>query len=89
MTATFKIIKNAPPVPRKSNGRKAVYDFAKMEIGDVFDAPRDMGRNANGVCKRQASISSCARGWAKKHNPSAKFTTRAIDENTVRCWRIA
>lgn len=84
---TYEIIKGAP-VPRKGN-KKAVYPFSEMEIGDAFDAPRKGPSVQGSWDKTQNIISSCARGYAKRHNPTAKFTVRILDENTVRCWRIA
>ena len=84
----FEIIKNAPTpsVKNRPSGFK-IYKFELMDVGDAFDAPRDMGRGKQD--RRSASIHSAAIRWAKKHNPSAKFTVRLHDENTVRCWRIA
>ena len=59
---TYEIIKNAPP-PKNARSK---YPFGKMEVGDAFDAPRDMGTGFGGVCKRQSSISNSARQWVKK-----------------------
>ena len=81
---TFKIIRNVPPLRNK----RAVYDFAEMEVGDAFDAPRDRGVNpANGSDRRQVNIANCARRWAARNNPTAKFSTTLLDANTVRCRR--
>ena len=87
----FAINQDKIPVPAcvRTGGRHAVYPFAQMQVGDSFDAPRDRGDKPNGDDRRRDIISSCANGWAKKHNPTAKFTTRLIDEKTVRCWRVA
>lgn len=41
----------------------------------------------NGKDARASSIGSSARTWAKKHCQWARFTTRLIDDHTVRCWR--
>ena len=63
--------------------------FAAMEVGDSFAVPR-AGKRGNGVgCKVQNVVSVAARKYVKKQNPAAKFTVRIVDENTVRCWRIA
>ncbi len=88
--ATYAIEKSIP-VPAKRPGRPRVYEypFAGMEVGDSFSAPRDMGQTKNGQDKRQNTIGSCARGYTKRRNPTAKFTVRVVDENTVRCWRVA
>jgi hypothetical protein len=85
----FAIIKDAGPAPARKGGGVSIYPFAQMEVGDAFDAPRDIGRQKSGNDRRQGIVSACARGYAKKHNPTAKFVTRLIDENTVRCWRVA
>ena len=85
----FKISDEIVPMPPQRSYRETIYPFADMAVGQHFDAPRDMGK-AKGVSdKRQKAINSSASGWAKRHNPTAKFTTRLWDENTVRCWRIA
>jgi len=83
----FKISEEMIPPPLHGRGRKSVYPFDAMRIGQHFDAPRDMGRH-NGDARRRA-ICMAARSYAKRHNPTAKFTTQIIDEHTVRCWRIA
>ena len=83
----FEIIKNAPP-PR-AKGTSEIYPFASMEVGDAFDAPRDMGKTKNGGDKRQNIIGSCAGTYKKQHNPTAKFTVRILDADTVRCRRFA
>ena len=85
----FEIIKNAPPPVEMRGGRYKIYNFDLMEVGDAFDAPRDMGKGSGNQDKRQASINSCSRLWAKRYNPTAKFTVRLYDEHTVRCHRIA
>ena len=83
----FEIIKNAPPpTPKLTRG---TYNFAAMEVGDAFDAPRDLGKTKTGLDNRQNTVGASARNWAKKNNPSAKFTVRLRDADTVRCHRIA
>lgn len=84
----FEIIKNAE-LPE--NGRSlatALYPFAQLEVGDGFDAPRDMGKLKSGSDRRQSSIASCASAWTRRRNSNAKFAVRILDENTVRCVRI-
>jgi len=87
----FEIIKNAeiPQTRRPGSGRKAIYPFAHMEVGDGFDTPRDKGVTIRGDDKRRMVVSNCARQWARKKSSTAKFTVRVLDENTVRCVRIA
>lgn len=88
---TFEIIKSAeiPQNWKSGGGSYAKYPFAQMEVGDGFDAPRDMGKTKFGQCARQNSVGACARGFTKRHNPTAKFTVRMLDKNTVRCVRTA
>lgn len=81
-------VKSGIPAPKDNLGRKSSYPFAVMKVEQYFDAPRDMGKAANGADRRRASVAGAAYAWAKLNNPEAKFTTRTIDENTVRCWRV-
>jgi hypothetical protein len=61
-----------------------------MKVGDGFEAPRDMGRSSDGKKDRRAgSICCSANTWARRNNSTAKFTTICVNENTVRCVRIA
>lgn len=77
----------APAPKRKGGGQSAVYPFAHMEVAQAFDAPDDMGKRGH-ASNRQNSIVNCARGYAKKHNPTARFATRTHD-GFVRCHRVA
>lgn len=86
----FTINQEKIPAPTSGRGRAGIYPFADMQVGDSFDAPRDMGFNAkSGQDKRGRSVAASAYRWAKKHNPAAKFTISVVDENIVRCWRVA
>ena len=83
------IEKNVPlPKPRMRSGVTA-YPFPQMEVGDSFAMPRERGYTLTGSDKTQNTLSACARNYAKKHNPNARFSVRLIDENTVRVWRVA
>ena len=82
----FEIIKNAPPPPVKSVS--LIYPFASMEVGDAFDALRDMGKTKTGSDRRQNAICAAARTYRKAHNSTAKFTVRVLDADTVRCRRF-
>lgn len=75
--------------PEPCKGRPALYPFASMAVGDTFDAPRNLGKRPGGKCRRQDSVIASAKAWARRNNPEAKFATRLIDDNTVRCKRIA
>lgn len=78
-------VKSGEPIPVRggNSGATIKYPLAAMAIGDHFDAPNDMGG-----CRRQITILSCAKSWAKRNNPTAKFATRTIGD-IVRCWRVA
>lgn len=84
---TFEIIKNAE-IPQDRRGRQPIYPFAQMEVGDGFDAPRDKGVKGKKDL-RLAAIYGAAAGYRAKYNSAAKFAIRILDENTVRCVRIA
>ena len=89
---TFTIIKNAE-IPARCHlngglrGKPSKYPFADMEVGDGFDMPRD--GKAGKSDRAQNMLTSSARNFAKRHNPSAKFIIRVLDETTVRCVRVA
>lgn len=87
----IEIVKDRP-IPPKSNGgnggRKWLYPFALMEIGDSFSVPDDKGKTTQGGSSRQNSVLNCAIGYSKKCNPTARFTTRLVGEEVV-CWRVA
>lgn len=77
----YEILRNIPPIPNGA-GREPKYPFAKLAVGDAFKARPDE--------KNKVSGASCA--WARRHNPSAKFSTKlaVIDgEHVVLCRRDA
>jgi hypothetical protein len=90
-TPRFTITKNIPIPPVSGKGRDALYPFAQMDIGDSFAAPAE-GYTKTGKPRTAERVRgvlvNCARGYAAKHNPTAKFATRVIG-NTVRVWRTA
>lgn len=75
-----------PIPPVKHNPMQ--YPFDDMAVGDHFDRPRDRGM-VNGSDRRQKSIMAAAKAWRKRRGSDAQFTTRLIDDNTVRCWRVS
>ena len=97
MNAPFKIIPAdaAPALPPRGGiaGRAPMYPFAGMEVGDYFECPDDMGKGHNNQSKRQNTISSAVRTWAKRYNRAAKFATRLVTKpdgtRVVGCWRTA
>ena len=94
----FEIKKDIPVPPVSERGvmaSKSRYPFRHMEVGDCFDAPRDMPPRMFGPEKkykkdgRQHSIYTAARLFAKYHKNGFEFCTKLLDDNTVRCWRTA
>lgn len=90
------IIDNPPPPserkqprPERQGQTRSLYPFARMQVGQAFDAPRDCGITRRGECKRQRYVCHCARSYALRHNPAARFVTRMVDAQTLRCWRVA
>ena len=82
-------IKKGIPISRRTGGHgEQVYPFPQMEVGDCFDAPDDMGKNGL-RSRRMNSIASSGYNYAKRFNPTAKFSVRTIDGSIVRCWRVA
>lgn len=86
-------IKRGIPVPKPrgkggGGGYNSLYPFADMEIGDCFDAPRDLGMRGPRDT-RQCSIKTAARAWSERHAQHTLFQTSLIDSERVRCWRIA
>ena len=71
-------IKKDIPAPDKREYNS--YPFAKMDVGDCFDAP----------IEDTVKIRPAATYWSKRHATGVKFTIRVIrDEGVVRCWRLA
>lgn len=85
----FKLNTEKHKIPTRDGRGGPVYHFAEMEVGDSFDAPRDMGAAGNGADKRQRAIGASAASFSRyHHNGERKCSVRLIDENTVRCWRV-
>lgn len=76
-----------PIPPRQRSGMH--YPFDDMAVGDHFDRPRDRGVTENNSDRRQKSIMAAAKAWRKRRGSDAQFTTRLIDDNIVRCWRVS
>lgn len=76
-----------PIPPRQHSGMH--YPFDDMVVGDHFDRPRDRGVTENNSDRRQKSIMAAAKAWRKRRGSDAQFTTRLIDDNIVRCWRVS
>lgn len=74
----IKIEKNIPAPQnhkRGGPGRKYLYPFHEMEVGDSFIAEKD-------------SVCSSAIAFAKRNGGKVKFTTMRLPNGTFRVWRI-
>lgn len=87
----IKIEKGIPLPASTRHGSGILYPWAELEVGDSFSVPDDAGFvNGSKFSKVQSTLISCARTYAKRHNPTAKFTVRVIkNEGVVRVWRVA
>jgi hypothetical protein len=92
-TSKYIIESNIPLPPRKfgTNGRPTTYPFAHMRVGDSFEVNLSeyTGKHAKKIEQVMTTIGNCARGYAKRHNPTAKFTTRKMSQTAARIWRTA
>lgn len=72
-----EIMKGIPlPLPSKQTREyPEKYPFSKLEVGECFDIP-----------KNQSTSSSLVQ--AAQRRLGRLFTTRKIDENNTRVWRI-
>lgn len=93
VASKYVIESNIPLPPRKfgANGRPQVYPFAHMRVGDSFEVSlSDYGsKRANKIEQVMSAVGNCARLYAKRHNPDAKFSVRKLSTTTMRIWRIA
>lgn len=83
----YDIVKGGKPMPNGYKGRPLVYPFDRMEVGDTFDAPRDVGLTTSGSDKRQHMIHTSAKRYGQRNGKT--FMVRIVDEYTVRCKRIS
>lgn len=65
------------PIPAKRGGRKLIYPFVNMKVGDSFEIK----------IKDRTAVGNAARQWAQREKNGYKFTTAAIGDK-VRIWRI-
>lgn len=68
-------IKKGIPIPPRNTGRKSMYPFAEMRIGDSFAVMANKAR----------SVSAASQHFGKLHKQ--KFICRRIDGG-YRCWRV-
>ena len=82
------IEKGIPLPPPALHGRPRLYEFADMEVGD--SRPAFIGNDY--PADVQHRVASAAQGWAKRHAPERKFTTRMLRDKDgneiVRYWRV-
>ena len=90
MTQTLQIEKGVPmPAPARG-GRKGIYPFAAMAVGDSFAVPLKGECSSQGHDKAMATVARCASSWSRRHDYVHKFSVRTVrDEGVVRCWRVA
>jgi hypothetical protein len=89
-TYGFVVESGIPMPPRTYGFGFARYPFALMNVGDSFEVPLSSSRSKRpSIAKLQSNLHNCAGGYAKAHNPAAKFSIRKTSDTTLRVWRIA
>lgn len=79
MSDTFKIVSNIPvPEDAGSRGRRSVYPFRQMKVGQSFFVPNDEVDSFN--------LRMAASSFAQR-NKDFRFTVRKEEEG-YRVWRI-
>lgn len=73
----YKIQKNIPIPTKDARGRKKLYPFDDMEVGDSFAVP---------LIKKR-SISCAVSQEHKKHQGERRFSVRVL-KNEIRIWRV-
>lgn len=58
-------------------GRKSIYPFGQMEIGDSFKVPSD----------KLISVRNASSIYGTRNGK--KYTVRKMEDGTHRCWRTA
>jgi len=66
------------PIPETRQGRKSLYPFESMKVGDSFEVSVD----------DRTTLGNSARQWAQRKKNGFKFTTSAVGKK-VRIWRVA
>lgn len=70
----FEIRKGVPIPPRTvKSGRKSIYPFADMAIGDSFEVPVPKGKTAQST---ERTLRSACAAHAKRANGSVGFSVR-------------
>lgn len=79
-------VESGIPIPEASPGRKSLYPWHKMKVGDSFLVTLGPGQH---IKVRTGSLRSAAATAAKKYGH--KYTVRVIpgDTPSIRVWRVA
>ena len=78
-------IEKGIPVPPQTSGRKRIYPFHEMEVGDSFSVAVDADQN---IEHRRKGIKACADRL--KPTTGMEFMCRLVVEDgqkVIRCWR--
>ena len=94
MNAEVKIIRNAPPPTPDCRGRRPVYPWDDISVGDAFDVPAPADERASDgkhpVHNRVTGAASTRNLREKVNGSGVKFVVRYLrGENVVRCWKVA
>lgn len=86
-------IKRGIPIPTSREARvkptwtRPEFHFGAMDVGDCFDVwPHEVGDQPLIVV--QNTVSGAAASFRTKSAPEKRFTTRQIQGQFVRCWRV-
>lgn len=79
-------VESGIPIPEASPGRKSMYPWHKMKVGDSFLVTLGPDQHLK---VRTGSLRSAAASAAKKYGH--KYTARVINGETpsIRVWRVA
>lgn len=69
------------PIPESANGRKNLYPFSSMDVGDSFAVPFEAVEKS----KIRSRVTASCTSYAKA--AGVKFSTRVIG-NLLRVWRV-
>lgn len=87
-------IKRGIPIPTsrelsaKSTWDRPDFDFKAMAVDECFDVwPHEISPDID-LIRTQNLVSGAAATFRKKFAPEKVFTTRQIQGQFVRCWRV-
>jgi hypothetical protein len=74
-------------ISAKASWERPDFGFERLEVGDSFDVwPHQCGNEALIVV--QNTVSGAAATFRKKGYQDRRFTTRQMQGQFVRCWRV-